>query len=895
MLPALPPPYAQIQTATCSGVALTGAIRDSTGALIPGATLTVDTLSATSGDDGRYKLPCIPAGSRTLHAHAEGFADRDLPFRSPRAFALDIVLTPALSTEINVDAGADTPAHSVNSTALSQTLSGKQLQSLADDPDDLLRELQQLASAAGGRPSNVTIGVDGFQGSSKLPPKSSIAYIEVNPDQFSAQYREPPFDGARVNVYTKPGLSAFHGALFLTNGSPWENARDPFSTSKAAIGKQRYSFELTGPIRKKGSDFSLDLEHRAIDNFAVVNAISLDPAGNPFALTANVATPQALWVGSARVDWQLGLKNTFIATYSENLNHLQNVGVGGTSLAETGYASDQYEHTLRFSNITTATAKLMHEARLSLKWDGENDAPNSTAAQVQVAGAFSGGGSALGPQLLHEFQVEYDDDVILTTRKHTLKAGNYLFLYDEHNRLTSNFNGVYTFGGGTAPALDPTNQPIPGQTLTISGLEQYRRAQLGLAGGAATAFQNVAGTPAVAFTQVQNAMYLQDDWNPGHGFHVAAGARYFLQSNPKLLNSLVPRIGLLWSNKKGTWTVNSHFGMFSGRQGQGDTAEVLREDGVHRITSTIYNPVYGNPFANATPIQTLRRYNPHLQTLTWAAEAIGGSHTFPKGFNLSINLINARIWNFDRSNNINAPLDGTPTGPRAGTPNLNILEVQNSGQGFAKVIFAGLEDHSFKRVQFFLGGVVIDQKDDTNDDTFFTPQSAFSNAGEFAHRTEQGTYQLFGNGTFTLPRKFQFSADFHAQGQQHYNITTGFDNNGDGNFNDRPQYAAPGTPGAVATRYGLLVASGGNGVFGRNRGILPWSVNLDANLQRAFTLTRNPKAEHQQTLTVNLRSSNLINHLNVTSVGGVLGSPLFGVPFAADSGRRVEAGARYSF
>jgi len=33
----------------------------------------------------------------------------------------------------------------------------------------------------------------------------------------------------------------------------------------------------------------------------------------------------------------------------------------------------------------------------------------------------------------------------------------------------------------------------------------------------------------------------------------------------------------------------------------------------------------------------------------------------------------------------------------------------------------------------------------------------------------------------------------------------------------------------------------------------------------------------------------------VTSVGGVLGSPLFGVPYAADNGRRVEAGARYSF
>jgi hypothetical protein len=76
---------------------------------------------------------------------------------------------------------------------------------------------------------------------------------------------------------------------------------------------------------------------------------------------------------------------------------------------------------------------------------------------------------------------------------------------------------------------------------------------------------------------------------------------------------------------------------------------------------------------------------------------------------------------------------------------------------------------------------------------------------------------------------------------------------------------------------------------------MPWTFYLDTNLQRAFKLNRNAKAEHQQTLTVNIRSSNVLNHLNVTSVGNVLGSPQFGVPYAANNGRRVEGGIRYSF
>jgi hypothetical protein len=76
---------------------------------------------------------------------------------------------------------------------------------------------------------------------------------------------------------------------------------------------------------------------------------------------------------------------------------------------------------------------------------------------------------------------------------------------------------------------------------------------------------------------------------------------------------------------------------------------------------------------------------------------------------------------------------------------------------------------------------------------------------------------------------------------------------------------------------------------------MPWTFYLDSNLQRTFKLTRNDKAEHPQALAVNLRSSNVLNHTNVTAVGGVLGSPLFGVPYAADNGRRVELGLRYSF
>ena len=868
-----------------------GTVRDSTGALIPGAALVLDGVRVLSGADGSFSFPCTSTGDHKLVAQANGFEARSIKLSAPQRGAVQITLLPAAvqtAVEVTADAtGLATPR---------LTISGDDLQSLADDPDDLLRELQQLGAVNGGSPQNTTITIDGFQGSSKLPPKSSIAYIEVDPDLYSAEYQVPPYSGGRVNVFTKAGQSAFHGALFATNGSPWENARDPFSPNKAAIGKQRYGFEFTGPVRKHGSDFALDLEHRTIDNFAVVNAVTLDSTSTEVSTIANVPTPQNLWEGQARVDWQLGSRNTLVSTFSSNVNHLQNVGVGGTMLAETGYDSAQYEHILRFSDLTTASPHLVHEARLSLRWEGENDTPESTAPQVNVAGTFTGGGAMIGMQQLHEFNLEADDDAIVSLKGHNLKFGTQFMLYSEHQQLTSNFNGTYTFGGGTAPILDSNNAPEPGATETISGIEQYRRALLNLPGGAATAFSNVIGTPDVQFNQVQDAFYVQDDMNAGHGLHVEAGLRYAWQNDPTTLNAITPRVGLLWSPKKSRFALHARAGLFATLFKETDEAEVLREDGVRRITSTVYNPVYENPFLGGTPIHSERRFSPHISNIGDASEDLGGSYNLGLGFRIDADYSFARIWNDLRSENINAPLNDAPTGPRAlGIPNLDLLEMQNSAQDTVNVQEIDVENARLKYLHVNAGGVRVAIIGDADNDHFSTPQSSFSDAGEFSPISNLPVWQIWGSVRLVLPYKVTFSTRMSGNGDQHYNLTTGFDNNGDGDFDDRPDYASPGTAGAVMTKYGLLTATGGDAVLRRNEGALPWKYYVDSNLQRPFVLSRNPRAEHQQIFTVNIRSSNILNHTNVTQEGGVLGSPLFGVPYAADNGRRVEAGVRYSF
>jgi hypothetical protein len=898
---------------------LSGVVHDTTGALIPGASVQMDDAAPVLADSaGRFRIACVKAGKHVLHVGFEGFAGVDAAVTAPHAGDVSIALQPAaVETSVNVDASGDNAAATNSATASgpSMTLNGKQLQSLADDPDDLLRELQQMAAAAGGNPSSAALSVDGFQsadGNGTLPPKSAIAYIKVNPDLFSAEYRQPPFGGGQIEVYTKPGQDTFHGALFATNSSAWMNARDPFSVSRAAIGKQRYGFELTGPIRRKGSDFILNLEHRSIDNFAAVNAIGINANGTETPILENVPTTQQLWIGMAKVDWQLGAKNTFIASFHPWHNHQQNVGAGGTTLAEGAYDNEAYDNEIGISNVTTLSARLMQEAHLNVEFDGKDETPNSYAPQVQVAGAFTSGGNSNGAFRDHETDIQFNDDAILDLPKHLIKIGLQSDFLRERFRNTDNFNGTWIFGGGVAPVLDANNQPTA-QTETITGVEQYVRALNGQAGGGPTQYSNIAGLPTINLTQYRVALFYQDDWTVAPRLHFAYGLRYYTQNKPMVHNNFNPRFGLSWApDKASTWTLHAHAGLFSGRSGAHTYAQLLDVDGTQRVTSLVYTPTCAgafnpnacNPFAGATPIEAVRTLQPHLANTFFAIENLGFSHTIAKSWTVSADYYIAQLWHDARTENINSPTNGQPLGPRPLQQDVNILEWQSSGRGYGNVLFLGLTNQSLKRLQFFLGSVREDVVDDTNDYTFQTPQTTGVNTGEYARRAGNSLWNVFGNAMVKLPFALQLSGNLNAQGDQPYNITTGFDNNGDGDFTDRPYLAAAGTAVcsqtvtancAYQTQFGLLAASGTGATLVRNAGLMPWTVYLDTNLQRTFKLTRDPKAAHPQSLSVNVRSSNVLNHLNVTAVGGVVGSPLFAEPYAGDNGRRVEGGVRYSF
>ena len=894
---------------TCErGIKVEGTITDPTGAVVVGARVgATDGETSVTDEAGRYVLGCVPAGDSPVSIEAEGFAAKSVkvPRHAGRRVNLNVQLSIA-TVETAVQVKAENGGLDSDQGANTVALDTQQIQQLADDPDDFVRQLQVLAAEAGGDPSTAHITVDGFQNASALPPKGSIASIRVNPDLYSAEYEWPPYGGGLIEITTKPGTSTLHGAGFVTESAGALNATDPFSVVPTPAGKRRYGFELGGSLVPRKADFSLALEKRNIDEFDVVNAKVLGSDGTITPFRQTVAAPQRLWIGSARSGWQLSATDTATLSFAANVNDLGNQGAGGLVLPEAGCDNLSSEYDLRLANTATFGANLLNETRVGFTRKRTSETPNATDPSLVVGGYFTRGGSTAQNLNEGERDLEADDDVVLTRGKQTIKAGFQSLVFFMHNYDPDTFNGAFVFGGGSAPVLDSSGLAT-GEITTIDAMEQYRRALNGLAGGAPTTYQLDEGNPLVSFTQWQQAFFAQDTVQLPRRFTVAAGLRVQEQTAPLSLANFEPRIGLGWAtDKKSTWVFHLRAGIFNDPASQMEVADVFRLNGRRQQQTIVYSPDYLNPMtppANSIAVNTIKEFAHGLAQKSILTVYFNAEHDFPHQWHARVNLLWGADWNRLRIRNINAPMVATSTGtapdpltalraPRPVAADENIVQYENAGHLNGNLVSMSLDQHSSKRFGVHATYRHLIFKSDGGD-ALGSPQSSYSNQGESSRadwmRSNAGSFI----GNINLPLKVEWAMQFDAASGGAYNITTGTDANGDGIFNDRPSFASAPGPGVYVTPLGLMTTNAVNGNVPRNAGTLPGLVHLDTNLSRAFELSRK-NADHPRTLTLNARSANALNHTNTRGVSSIL-APTLGQPTTAEPARRIEFGARFSF
>jgi Carboxypeptidase regulatory-like domain len=159
------------------GATLRGVVVDPSGAVIPGAAVSLamgDRVQHTkSGPDGHYAFNSLAAGTYTVSVAAKGFAALTIPdvvLAAGAAKELKLSLTIAVEQQqVTVNDESQTVGLSPDQNASAVLIKGSDLDALSDDPDELQNELQALAGPAAG-PNGGQIYIDGFTGG-QLPPK----------------------------------------------------------------------------------------------------------------------------------------------------------------------------------------------------------------------------------------------------------------------------------------------------------------------------------------------------------------------------------------------------------------------------------------------------------------------------------------------------------------------------------------------------------------------------------------------------------------------------------------------------------------------------------------------------------------------------------------------------
>ncbi len=285
-------PVAFAQTITTGDVV--GTVKDTTGAVIPGATVTIhstqfgDTRSVATDNSGAFRFTFLKPGDYTVSAAAAGLKTdvEKMAVQVGQVATLDLVAKVQATQEVIEVAGSGEVVQTENAN-LSTTYNTTQMEELPTPGGDMTT----IAFTAPGVVVSTGLGYGNFS-SHGLPGVSNLftingndyndAFLNLNnsgasnlllgtnevqeaavvQNAYSVQYGREA--GAQVNYITKSGTNGFHGDLNYNWNGDRLNANDFFANTNGtprdkAISNQ-WAADFGGPIKKDKLFFYADTE-----------------------------------------------------------------------------------------------------------------------------------------------------------------------------------------------------------------------------------------------------------------------------------------------------------------------------------------------------------------------------------------------------------------------------------------------------------------------------------------------------------------------------------------------------------------------------------------------------------------------------------------------------------
>lgn len=838
---------------------LSGQVQDTLGAVVVGATVTVvgpdgKQKTATSNQRGEFSVTNLAPGKYTVKTIAPNFGlyeNTEVMVTAGKREELAVVLSAEEITEqvdINTNEGVSTdPENNVGGTVLK----GQDLEALPDDPDELEAALQALAGPSAG-PNGGQIYIDGFTGG-RLPPKEAIREIRVNQNPFSAEFDRMGF--GRIEILTRPGADKFRGSVSANFNDSRLNSRNPFAVNRAPGQMRNFGGNLSGPVQKGKSSFFVDVNHRTNDSNTVINANVLDNNLNVIPFSQDVKLPSTRFSFSPRFDYQLNQNNTLIARYSYTRNKAENQGIGNLTLPTRAYDTESRGHELRLTETMIINPKTINETRFEFQTNNRDQLGDNSIPSINVGSSFVGGGAQIGLSFNRSKQWELQNFTTTSfgaSSQHAVKFGGRVRGITYRDRSENNFGGSFSF----------------------DNMDQYRDTLLGL--DSPTSFSINTGNPEQKVSQTDYSLFITDDWRINPGLTLSFGLRYENQTNIDDNLNFAPRFSFAWAPGAGgarapKTVIRGGFGMFYERFGESYTLQALRLNGIEQL-NLVVNSRDRNPAISAAanlllqqPVFTLggvsniptvadilavlpqsnniRRIDPNLQSPYMYQATVGVERQLPGRTTLSVFYIASRSLHVLRTRNVNAPIcisltDCTGAVRPLADTDRNILEYESSGRANQNQVIVNLRTNFHTRFSLWGNYRLGFAKSDT-DGAGSQPAYAYDLTDEYGRSGGDSRHFVNIGGSVNLPWSISLSPFITAYSGRPFNITRGFDFNGDGVSNERPTYGELGTACSnLNLNYSFCDVSGfdPNAVIPRNfgQGSSFFSVNMRFGKNFAF-------------------------------------------------------------
>ncbi len=907
---------------------LKGVVTDPSGGRIPGATVQLKGPSGeqtqTSNENGEYTFTNVKPGAYDVQVSVPDFkTERRQGVNVSGSTSLDVQLSLESQTQVvTVEEQAATVSLDPDSNASATVLDKKELEGLSDDPDELAQQLQTLAGPGVGPGTGGQIYTDGFSNGT-IPPKTSIREIRINSNPYSAEYDSP--GNNRIEIVTKPGGDSVHGQFSTQFNNEHFNTRSPLYTESSSLPPYKNLFfigNIVGPIKKNKASFTLDFIRRNITENAFIYATNLSSSLEPQSVNQALLMPQTFTSLVPRFDWSINANNTLTVRFENTTQRLDNQGAGSFRLAETAYNQRLGTHILSITETSLLSPMLVNETRFQYSRLTRASLAASTGPSISVQDAFTGGSTTVGNSHNLTNRFELTNMTVWNHGSHTLKWGARLRPSVQSDTSLNNFNGTFTFFGGTGPQLDANNQRIVGSSVQLTGLDVYRRTlllqqqgftplQIRDAGGGASLFSLNVGTPLTRVTQFDLALFLNDDWKIRSNLTFSYGLRYEMQTNIADKHDWGPRIGIAWGiDGRGTTPAKTVLrlggGSFFNRVGDFAKLNAIRFNGATQQSYLVTNPDFFPNIPAPAALsgsqypQTIQSLAPNMRAPELIFSSGGVDRQINKYLKISANFNILHAIRFIRNRDINAPLPGTDIFP-FGDETVRMM-TETSGLAAQRQLNIN-PTFTYKKISIFANYNLNFLKADFDGlpSNYYNLRADYGPAfGDIRHRFNIGP-------TFPLPFKLMANTIFLFNSAPAYNITTGLpDPSLDGAAVQRPALVdLPASTCSDATHkyvapFGCfdLSPEPGTPTIPKNYARGFNNFNMSARLSRTWdfgksevpgaaavaaapapaTPAQNPAASMKYHLTLSIYAINPLNHPNFSSPDGNLSSTFFGKP-----------------